>query len=512
MAQKTGGQLEETALIRAAQAGDRAAFEQLVHAYDQSVLRLAMNLLRSPEDARDVYQEAFLRVYKNLDKFRFDCSFHTWLYRIVTNLCLDHMRKRKVRKEEPTIVATAEGPMDRMDAVQEERAGGDPQRFLFSSELRKRVKEVLAGINAARTNGVRTKALSRIASAAHRGNFGDDRRSGEKLPVPGDAKNEGCFGRFCMSDCGAIKDLFTLYLYGELSFDEEERVEAHLDTCVDCGKALERQREVQVALDNIGIEPAPALLRTCREELRMRLAEEGQAKHGWWERFTDLLTGGSSHSGWLRPAGALTLLALGFGAARVIPQDAFGGALQMGMTEPSASRVRYVEPSSNGKVQIVLDETRQRIISGALNDQKIRVLLLSAAKDPSDPGLRAETVDILNTSAQSADVRDALVLALLHDQNAGVRFKAMEGLKSFAQQSDVRLALTQVLMHDTNPGLRTQAIDLLTKGLNQDGAAPSYDRQVIGAMQELMQRENNSYVRQRCKAALEAVKASTETF
>src|ERR1700730_3615032 len=95
-------------LIRAAQRGDQDAFEQLVRAYDQSVLRLAMNLLRSPEDAQDVYQEAFLRVYKNLDKFRFDCSFHTWLYRIVTNLCLDHMRKRKVRKEEPHIVGTAE--------------------------------------------------------------------------------------------------------------------------------------------------------------------------------------------------------------------------------------------------------------------------------------------------------------------------------------------------------------------------------------------------------------------
>src|ERR1700709_2925311 len=96
-------------LIRAAQRGDQDAFEQLVRAYDQRVLKLAMNLLRSPEDARDVYQEAFLRVYKNLHSFRFDCSFHTWLYRIVTNICLDHLRKRKVRREESTIVETAEG-------------------------------------------------------------------------------------------------------------------------------------------------------------------------------------------------------------------------------------------------------------------------------------------------------------------------------------------------------------------------------------------------------------------
>src|ERR1700690_833219 len=119
-------------LIRAAQQGDHDAFEQLVRIYDQSVLRLAMNLLRSPEDAQDVYQEAFLRVFRNLDKFRFDCSFHTWLYRIVTNLCLDQMRKRKVRREEPTVLAAADGPLDRMDSVAEERVDGDPQRHLFS--------------------------------------------------------------------------------------------------------------------------------------------------------------------------------------------------------------------------------------------------------------------------------------------------------------------------------------------------------------------------------------------
>src|ERR1700690_928100 len=138
-----GVELDESALIRAAQNGDEDAFARLVRAYDQNVLRLAMNLLRSPEDARDVYQEAFLRVYRNLHSFRFDCSFHTWLYRIVTNLCLDQLRKRKVRKEESPVVITPEGPLDRMDSVQEDRVSGNPQRNLFSGELRVRIKEVL---------------------------------------------------------------------------------------------------------------------------------------------------------------------------------------------------------------------------------------------------------------------------------------------------------------------------------------------------------------------------------
>src|SRR5712691_6196401 len=142
-ARSEGVHVDETALIRAAQAGDNAAFDELVRAYDQSVLRLAMNLLRSPEDARDVYQETFLRVYRNLNSFRFDCSFHTWLYRIVTNLCLDQLRKRKIRKEEPTVLETAEGTLDRMDSVQEEAAEAYPERSMWNRQLKQKIDSAL---------------------------------------------------------------------------------------------------------------------------------------------------------------------------------------------------------------------------------------------------------------------------------------------------------------------------------------------------------------------------------
>ncbi len=136
--------VDDASLIRAAQRGDEEAFERLVRVHDEAVLRLAMNLLRSPEDARDVYQEAFLRVYRNLHKFRFDCSFHTWLYRIVTNLCLDHLRRRKVRREESGTLDTDGGAKDRMDTMPERRAESDPQRQLFSAEIQARIREMLA--------------------------------------------------------------------------------------------------------------------------------------------------------------------------------------------------------------------------------------------------------------------------------------------------------------------------------------------------------------------------------
>ena len=138
--------VDEATVIRAVQRGDQDAFEQLVRAYDQSVLRLAMNLLRSPEDARDVYQEAFLRVYRNIHTFRFDCSFHTWLYRIVTNICLDHLRKRKVRREESAVVETADGPVDRMDSFEQEGPHANPERRMWNSQLGNRIETALGDL------------------------------------------------------------------------------------------------------------------------------------------------------------------------------------------------------------------------------------------------------------------------------------------------------------------------------------------------------------------------------
>ena len=139
--------LDENDLIRAAQRGDTRAFEALVRLHDQAVLRLAYHLLRSEEDARDIYQEAFLRVHRNLSSFRFDCAFPTWLYRIVTNLCLDLLRKRKVRKEEFAPTAHAEnvgdGVTNWMESMPEMAVGSNPERRVMSGELRRRIEAIL---------------------------------------------------------------------------------------------------------------------------------------------------------------------------------------------------------------------------------------------------------------------------------------------------------------------------------------------------------------------------------
>ncbi len=139
--------LDERALVSEAQAGSRAAFEELVRRYDRDVLRLALNLMKRPEDARDVYQEAFLKVYRNLHRFRFECSFYTWLYRIVTNVCLDHLRRRQARPEDqaPEIHPNRmeEGPRDFFDHQREHRPALDPERTLMGKEIQTRIAKAM---------------------------------------------------------------------------------------------------------------------------------------------------------------------------------------------------------------------------------------------------------------------------------------------------------------------------------------------------------------------------------
>jgi RNA polymerase sigma-70 factor, ECF subfamily len=136
-------QLDERALVAEAQTGGRAAFEELVRRYDRDVLRLALNLMKRPEDARDVYQEAFLKVYRNLHRFRFECSFYTWLYRIVTNVCLDQLRRRQARPEDqaPELKAGRydEGITDFFERQREHRPTLDPERRLVGKEIQARI-------------------------------------------------------------------------------------------------------------------------------------------------------------------------------------------------------------------------------------------------------------------------------------------------------------------------------------------------------------------------------------
>jgi anti-sigma factor RsiW len=321
--------------------------------------------------------------------------------------------------------------------------------------------------------------------------------------------------------CEEARRNLPLFVYGELSFDEEELVEVHIDECAACRRELAREKAMFAALDAVELVPRPEALAQSRAELRRRLALSGGKSgaksgaklevsgargSGFWEKIREGFTIHFHFApGIAQVAGAALMLALGFLTARFAPHPLGGYFSSAGvMAEPATSRVRYVEPVSPGRVQIVLDETRQRVLSGSVDDEAIQRLLLTAAKDPSDAGLRVESVDLLKNNSQSAEIRQALVYALEHDPNAGVRLKALEGLKQFGADPDTRQALTQVLLKDENPGIRTQVIDVLVQQRHSDA--------VVGVLQELMEKEDNSGIRLRCEKILQGMNASAEMY
>ena len=139
------------------------------------MLRLILNVLRNPEEARDVYQESFLKIYRNLHRFRVESTFYTWAYRIVTNTCLDHLRRRRSRPEDqaPEVnsgMRDGGAAGDFFERQRENRAQGDPERQMLGREI-----------------GQRIDAAMRLLSPRERMIFEMKHHQGLKLRVIGEA-------------------------------------------------------------------------------------------------------------------------------------------------------------------------------------------------------------------------------------------------------------------------------------------------------------------------------------
>jgi RNA polymerase sigma-70 factor (ECF subfamily) len=124
-------------LVAAAKDGDREAFEELVRATYAETYTLAFRLTGDEEDARDVTQDAYLRAYRGLKRFRGDAQFSTWMYRITANCAATAMGKRKKNRHDPL-------PDDA--PVADERPDFDPEARADASSLRDRVSTALAGL------------------------------------------------------------------------------------------------------------------------------------------------------------------------------------------------------------------------------------------------------------------------------------------------------------------------------------------------------------------------------
>jgi len=300
-------------------------------------------------------------------------------------------------------------------------------------------------------------------------------------------------------NCETARQWLPLYLYGELSFEQEEQLERHLAECAACRAEREKERQWQAVLDSAEMEPPPGLLAHNRRMLRAALDEERAGAGRPWRRLAGWLL---NPPAWAKPVGALAVFALGFVVARV-PLDLSLAGIRP--AEPAAiARVRRVDPEASGRIHIDYDVLQPREVVGAPNDKRVVRALLAAASDPADPGLRVESLELLKRQAGTDDeVRSTLLNVLQTDNNSAVRLKALEALKSFAADSETRRVLCHLLLNDDNEAVRAKAVDLISA---------SQEPEVIGTLQELLRREPDDYIRARTQKLLVAVKASTGTF
>jgi hypothetical protein len=300
-------------------------------------------------------------------------------------------------------------------------------------------------------------------------------------------------------NCDWAKDNIVLYVYDELADDARFEFERHVQRCASCHAELESQREFKHSLAALPQrEVSPNFLAANRMELQEALEHAQQARNGWGRFVFDFA--GWMHQLKLAPALTAALLIIGFAggtvtgwrvAQRPAPESSGGEK-----SEPTIAAIQSVVPQADsGKVTITYDTLNAQVTEGSINDPRIQKLLLMAARNNHNSGVRLDSIDILKSQPEDNAVREALIYALRYDQNPGVRLKSLDGLKGYVKDDvHVRDAVLEALLHDTNAGVRAEAIAMLD--------AVKVDSSVRDTLKILAERDPSPYIRNESRRML----------
>jgi hypothetical protein len=302
--------------------------------------------------------------------------------------------------------------------------------------------------------------------------------------------------------CEWVRENIVLQVYGELADDARHELEQHVERCADCAGELKAEQEFHALLaQERAADPTPNLLTSSRMRLQEALETTEQGR--FWHRLAfDPAT-------WLRqvsfsPALASAILILGFAGGvgtsyRVLarqPQGATTAGAAVSPAEASITGIRSVtqQPGTN-QISIKYDTVSTQETQGSMNDQRIQQLLLFAARNNYNSGVRMDSVDLLTQKPDVSQVREALVYALRYDTNPGVRLKALDGLGGFVKD-DVRVrdVVLEALVNDANPGVRTEALRLIEPA-KADGS-------VRGVLMTLAAKDQSQYIKSQARTML----------
>jgi hypothetical protein len=303
--------------------------------------------------------------------------------------------------------------------------------------------------------------------------------------------------------CEWVRENIVLQVYGELADDARHELEQHVLRCADCAAELKAEREFHALLSQPpAVEPTPNLLAASRMRLQEGL-ETVEQGHFWQKLAFD-------PANWLRqvkfsPALASAILILGFAGGIGTTYKLVGHGSQ-GITVPSTATGTPSEAAITGIQSVVQDPSTNQInikyntvstqeAQGSLNDQRIQQLLLYAARNNYNSGVRMDSVDVLTRKPNDSQIREVLIDRLQNDSNPGVRLKVMDALGGFVKDDTrVRDAVLSALVNDTNAGVRTEAMRLI-EPVKADGS-------VRGVLMTLAAKDSSQYIRSQARTML----------
>ena len=305
-------------------------------------------------------------------------------------------------------------------------------------------------------------------------------------------------------NCPWVKKQITLYLYNELDDPDRIEVEQHLERCAACAAEVAQERRLHQVLS---ARPAPAVDPTTLAECRLRLSEAVEARPRSRFEWSWLWAALAGLQPSLQPTVALLLVAAGFAAGFLLSGPGRSLPPLLGPSNPAVdefsvaniSRIHSINTRPEGHLEIVFDTTRRRVLSGAPEDPQLRELLVYAARDYSNAGIRLDSIELLKDRTEDDAIRSALVSAVRTDRNPGVRLKALQALKGSETSDELKQALLEVVRGDDNPGVRIEAIEQLARF--RDGST-------VPLLQQLAAGDPNNYVRMRSASTLREMNAS----
>jgi len=303
--------------------------------------------------------------------------------------------------------------------------------------------------------------------------------------------------------CEWIRENIVLHVYGELADDARHELEQHVARCADCAAELKAEQDFHTLLlqDKV-TEPSPNLLASSR--MRLQEALETAQQGSMWHRLA------FDPMRWLHqirfsPALASAILILGFAGGVGTTYKLYSPRTTANVVVPTVNQIPS-ETSIAGidsvtpvpgtdQVTIKYNTVTPQQYQGTLNDQQVQQLLLYAARNNYNSGVRVDSVGLLAQRSNEQQVREALIYALQNDTNPGVRLKSLDALGNYVKDdTSVRDAVLRALLNDTNSGVRIEALRLI-EPVKADGS-------VRGVLMALAAKDSSQYIKSQARTML----------